>query len=218
MADDDKARAKALVEERDALEVEIERIRGRLNAEERGIGEDAPLVDDEGFPRSDVDVTRVRQDRGELARLYNDHKRLTAEIEQAIHAIHAESRGGSSGHQNGSANGTTLGTHAERASVASAVPAPSPAGPAPYAVVDEIASGSPTERAGMYVGDRIVAFGTIDRGTFGGSLAQVADYARAHEGLVVKVVVSREGALRELELTPCKWDGYGLLGCHMQKL
>lgn len=203
--------ARKLLAERDAVEAEIESIRSRLKGE--GIGDRTPLIDAEGFPRSDVDVARVRQDRNRLARLYNDYKSLSAQVERAIHAIHAENR---TGNETGETRGN--GTGREPATPAVDPPPSTPTYTSPFALVDEILANSPTDLAGMKVGDQVLAFGGIEHANFGGNLAQVAEYAQSHKDSTLDLVVIRAGEPAKLKLIPREWDGPGLLGCHMRKV
>lgn len=48
------------------------------------------LVDQEGFPRNDIDVYQVRQARQQIICLQNDHKELMNQIENLLHKLHAE--------------------------------------------------------------------------------------------------------------------------------
>jgi hypothetical protein len=49
-----------------------------------------PLVDAEGYPRSDIDVYQVRHARAGIYRLQNDHKALMREIEALLFSLHAK--------------------------------------------------------------------------------------------------------------------------------
>ena|SRR5271156_4569015 len=64
-----------------------------------------PLIDPQGFPRSDIDVAQsnsedsrqtanfvVRTVRAQVIRLRNDHKDLMLRIEKGLHALHQENR------------------------------------------------------------------------------------------------------------------------------
>jgi 26S proteasome regulatory subunit N4 len=63
-----------------------------------------PLIDPQGFPRSDIDVAQskvhiydkanfvVRTVRAQVIRLRNDHKDVMLRIEKGLHALHQENR------------------------------------------------------------------------------------------------------------------------------
>nr|KAF6311919.1 hypothetical protein mPipKuh1_009107 [Pipistrellus kuhlii] len=53
---------------------------------------DEPLVDCEGYPRSDVDLYQVRTARHNIACLQNDHKAVMKQVEEALHRLHARDK------------------------------------------------------------------------------------------------------------------------------
>lgn len=79
---------KALDAQRKALETEAEAILSELNAIPIGGGEPiglkTPLVDDEGYPRSDIDIYRARHLRNRFHELQTDHKRVMAKVEDGL--------------------------------------------------------------------------------------------------------------------------------------
>jgi len=82
----------ALDEQRRDLESQLEALYSSLSSQ--GASMDEPLVDQEGFPRSDVDVYQVRHIRSQINRLRNDHKALMLQIESGLHNLHKQSREG----------------------------------------------------------------------------------------------------------------------------
>ncbi|KAH7937310.1 hypothetical protein HPB49_010481 [Dermacentor silvarum] len=105
-----------------------------LNA--NSIGMDEPLVDNEGYPRSDIDV-------------YKD-------IEKSLHDYHAQmSRNGA---ENGGPATVTQQQNVARGGSAAA--------PLPFAVVGKVENGSPADIAGLSAGDKIVKFGSVNAGNF----------------------------------------------------
>lgn len=48
------------------------------------------LVDNESFPRNDIDVHQIRHARHQIICLQNDLKALVKEIENGLHDVHAE--------------------------------------------------------------------------------------------------------------------------------
>jgi len=56
------------------------------------VGLSGPLVDNDGYPREDIDVYVVRHARHRIICLQNDHKALIKEIEEGLHQVHAHYR------------------------------------------------------------------------------------------------------------------------------
>ncbi|KAI8476042.1 MAG: hypothetical protein J3K34DRAFT_5325 [Monoraphidium minutum] len=227
MAASIKDEIKALMQQKEAAEREIAERMTRLDAP-GGPGMDQPLVDGEGYPRADVDVHAARVDRSAVIRLTNDHKELMGRIERLMHALHAAARDSGDGPAAAAANGNG---HAAAAAAPREPPAPPQAAPAaaapapslrPFAVVDEVAEGSPASDAGIQLGDQLCRFGAVTPappGQGGGDeLARVAAALQAAEGRGVEVVFLRHGAPVALALTPRRWAGRGLLGCHLRPL
>ena len=55
------------------------------------------LVDDEGFPRADLDLIEIRKHRNRLACLQTDHQALMKQIEDNLFKLHAKYKKGESG-------------------------------------------------------------------------------------------------------------------------
>lgn len=85
---------KALANKREALEAEMLAIQEKLDA--LGVGVSGPLVDSEGFPRADVDVHGIREDRHRLAVLKTDYVEVTQALDKGLQALHSTLRGGAS--------------------------------------------------------------------------------------------------------------------------
>lgn len=82
----------------------------------------------------------------------------------------------------------------------------------PFAVVDEIADGSPTAEDGLQLGDQMVKFGGVEYQAGENLLQKLAAEAQANEGRAVPAVLMRQGAPINLSVTPRVWHGRGLLG------
>lgn len=106
----------------------------------------------------------TRRTPSATAALTNDQKALTSQMEQLLHALHAQSR--------------QPGAPATPPAAAPAAPSASPPGPAaqqqqqpplqaaqqqlrPFAVVDEVSHGSPASSAGIHLGDQLCRFGPV---------------------------------------------------------
>ena len=93
-----------------------------------------------------------------FAVLTNDHKRVTSQIEQLMHELHAEAR-------RSPAADTAKRPRVTETHTSTALPlhTSSTAVPAmrPFAIVDEVSSDSPAEEAGVAVGDQLIAFASV---------------------------------------------------------
>jgi len=78
---DARARLMDLMKKKDALEAEIQML--------SAVSKPGPLVDEQGFPRSDIDVHAERITRSQLARLQTDHVAIMHQIEASLHVLHA---------------------------------------------------------------------------------------------------------------------------------
>lgn len=146
------------------------------------------------------------------------------EIEQGMHALHSASKGGSVAVQaletepQGPSGTRPLPSTSPAAAssppVAAAIAAPDARA---FALIDQVSEHSPASRAGLCVGDRVVGMGALvadDIATQG--MAALAGVVRNHEGRPLVVTVQDAGGqVRSLSLTPARWDGQGLLGCHL---
>ncbi|PIN00950.1 26S proteasome regulatory complex, subunit PSMD9 [Handroanthus impetiginosus] len=217
-----KAETMKLMDKRSGMEVEMNVIIQRL-CQPGGPGLSGNLVDSEGFPRTDIDISNVRADRRRLAELRNDHKDITEKINQNIQLLHSakltptipsvedsgpkdqdENVGMSSAFSNPVAGGSSSAMDVDL--VVSR----------PFAVVDEITEGSPASEDGLQLGDQIVKFGNVEIGE--NLLQRLASEAQNKQGQAVSLVVMRQGALISMTVTPRAWSGRGLLGCHFRVL
>ena len=84
----------------------------------------------------------------------------------------------------------------------------------PMYVIDKIFENSPSHTAGLRTGDRILKFGSMTESNHSAQLRQ--DIVRQSVGKEIPVIIQRnpEG-ICSLKLVPRKWDGKGLLGCHL---
>ena len=119
-----------------------------------------PLVDNEGFPRGDIDVHNVLIMRNRVNRLQNDHKAIMKEIEDALIAVHAQNRQRQEQQEQQQAQ---VEASTEELSIKTTADAPRA-----FLRVDEVAAESPSARAGLINGDVIAAFGTITADNFPG--------------------------------------------------
>ncbi|KAK9830275.1 hypothetical protein WJX72_010756 [[Myrmecia] bisecta] len=229
-----KEQLKTLMQQRDLIEQKVAVCSARLEA--GGAGLHDPLTDREGFPRSDIDVHATRNDRHSIAVLSNDHKALTAQIDQLLQQLHAQNRpeASPSTHKKprtdaqpvrsdpGAAQASGAAAAASAAATGSLNGARPASGTAassrPYAVVDEVSPDSPASTAGIRLGDQLVSFGDVSWRDGQSELKAVAAELQASENQAVPAAFLRQGHLVTLSLTPQRWAGRGLLGCHLRPL
>uniref|UniRef100_A0A9L0S9H3 26S proteasome non-ATPase regulatory subunit 9 n=1 Tax=Equus caballus TaxID=9796 RepID=A0A9L0S9H3_HORSE len=177
-----------LIRRKEEIEAQIKANYEVLESQ-KGIGMNEPLVDCEGYPRSDVDLYQVRTARHNIVCLQNDHK---AVMKQARDMAEAQKEAMNCG----------LGQN-EGLSPLQA-----------FAKVNSISPGSPASIAGLQVDDEIVEFGSVNTQNFQ-SLQNIGSVVQHSEGKPLTVTVIRRGEKHQLRLVPTRWAGKGLLGCNI---
>ena len=71
------------------IEAEITEWKSVLDSEQN-IGMDGPLVDNEGYPRNDLDIPKIRMARQKIICLSNDHKEVMKKLASLLEDIHAQ--------------------------------------------------------------------------------------------------------------------------------
>ena len=209
-----KAKFHTLDAERQTMEDEMEALVASLQS--TPVGLKGSVIDDEGFPRSDIDIIQIRKWRQRLDIVSNDHKALMRTIETTIHAIHgAASDGATTGGvpPPGGSAGPASATHVAGDARRNAAGPPVVAADEPFVLVDDVTAGSPAATAGLQVGDRIIQFGPMTAAGF--TLAALGQLVAANRGVTLVVRILRADAQLSVELTPHPWAGQGLLGCHI---
>ncbi|XP_020530878.1 26S proteasome non-ATPase regulatory subunit 9 isoform X4 [Amborella trichopoda] len=203
-----KAETTALMEKRSLLEEQMSAIISRLCVP-GGPGLSGNLLDSEGFPRADIDIAAVRLERNNLAassfnktssRYIFAPKSISTQVPNAI--VMAES---SPLHGQGTSQENFYTAMDE-----------DPVVGVPFAIVDEIADGSPASDDGLQLGDQIVKFSNVEGGEQ--LLARLASEAQSNQGCALPLVIVRQGMFINLAVTPRPWHGRGLLGCHFRIL
>ena len=202
-----RERLRALEEERRALEVEAANLTAALQEAAGDAGVTGKLVDAQGFPIPNIDLHQVATHRKRLAEIRTDHTRLTNGLAEALAELHS---------------GVVPAPRPPPKTPTPTVVAPTVEGAAqpggvvkwggPFALVTDVAEGSPAAAAGLKVGDQMCELG--------GAL-EVTDVARVvgkFEGRPLRLEVLRQGAEEKLELVPQQWSGAGLLGCQLRPL
>ena len=175
--------ALVLSKARDTIDTQLLRIKEYL--ESTGLGYRGSLIDKDGFPLPDVDHHRILSERQHAARLLNDRKRVEFILDQLTQT------------QFSTSGDAPLAEDLAKAN--------------PFALVDEVHSNSPAEKAGLVNGDFLVKFGDAVRVTDVPN--QIVD------GQEVTVTVLRVDAsgrnFIDLSITPGRWEGNGLVGAHL---
>ncbi|KAL0248299.1 hypothetical protein GEMRC1_003535 [Eukaryota sp. GEM-RC1] len=188
-----------LINKRDSIECRIKEIVQILETDEFGGSLSASLVDEEGFPRADIDIIQCRSLRHELALLRTDlnnvdeqiYTLLQTELPKTANANHTEQ----------------MVTSYHKKTV-------------PLFTVGEIASATPAFRAGLQEGDQVLQFGSLSvenlpSGCTKRSLmSTITEILNHSENNPMSLLVERNGSIVELSLTP-KRTAQGLLGCKL---
>ncbi|KAJ2725421.1 putative 26S proteasome regulatory subunit [Coemansia sp. Benny D115] len=198
-------RTKELLKQKAQLENELRTL--ELDLQTHGVGRTEALVDSEGFPRSDIDITAVREIRRGLNYKQNDLKALMVQIEESLYSLHSTQKEAS----------PVVAKGKEDEAAAAAVTTVDGRRRRPFARVSMVEPKSPASEAGLLVGDGVVAFGAVDCTNHQGLKALVKETTE-NIGRPVTVVVERvvdgEAVSRTLQLVPGRaWGGDGLLGC-----
>uniref|UniRef100_A0A1A7Z1A7 26S proteasome non-ATPase regulatory subunit 9 n=1 Tax=Iconisemion striatum TaxID=60296 RepID=A0A1A7Z1A7_9TELE len=186
---------KNLIKKKDEIEEQIKAYYDVL--EDQGVGVEGSLVDAEGYPRDDVNLYQIRTARHNISCLQNDHKAIMAEIEEALHKLHAREKAKRDQDE------------AEEEAMEQQVTLPPP-----FARVDAVTEGSPASGAGLRVGDEIIEFGSVNTENFQ-NLQNIASVVQHSEGKSLRISVIRSGQKAQMSLTPQRWSGRGLLGCNI---
>ncbi|KAK2190572.1 hypothetical protein NP493_75g02006 [Ridgeia piscesae] len=182
-----------LMAKKDAMEKELKELMTVLESQE-GVGMRGSLVDQDQFPRADIDVYSVRHCRQRILYIQNDLKVVMAQIETGLHALHSEAR--------------TETVHSMDTDSTSTDLRPQKL---PFAKVTIVDTGSPASNAGLQVDDELLQFGSVTTENFS-SLQDIAAVVQHSKGTAVTLTVLRTAKMTRLSLTPKTWRGPGLLG------
>ncbi|XP_020577682.1 26S proteasome non-ATPase regulatory subunit 9 [Phalaenopsis equestris] len=209
-----KAETLSLSEKRASMEAEMNAIIAQLSVP-GGPGITGNLVDSEGFPRSDIDIPAVRAQRARLLVLRNDHNAITAKIDENLQVLHSAKLARNEPQPQPQPHSDSSASVHDRTSQTSHVVV-DPIARIPFAVVDEISEVSPAAEDGLQLGDQIIKFGSVEIGD--PLMARLASEAQSNEGHPVPLLIMRQGILMNFTVTPRRWHGRGLLGCHFRIL
>jgi 26S proteasome non-ATPase regulatory subunit 9 len=162
-----------------------------------------PLVDESGFPNSSIeDIPKVAHARRRIKMLNNDYTKVLLEIQSIIPSIMEMDKKGHLGVSSAPKETESHSLHQLE----------------PIAIVNSVCPDSPACESGMKQGDLIIHFGPINANTIS-SLGDISTETKLREGQPFSILVARDptnsNELVKLSLTPKKWNGPGLLGCHL---
>nr|CDS27988.1 26S proteasome non ATPase regulatory subunit [Hymenolepis microstoma] len=185
-----------LEKKRKAIEDEIG-VYTEILKSNRNVGMHGPLVDPEGFPRNDIDLVAVRTARNKIICLNTDYNELMTKLEEVSSRLLAK----------------------QSLSTAEAMDTETPFEPLPKAflTVDQVTPGSPSDLAGIRVGDRIVRFGSLLSSNFTGlsAVVEVVKATAPKDSIPVSVVREEGGSSNLLRLVLTKPEGGQSLGFHI---
>ena len=178
-----------------------------------------PLIDQDGFPRGDIDIYEIRRQRNRLSVINTDHKNLMKEIEKELQVIYSNYP-----------SNETQATHSQDKEqitppsnsigmMASPPPPPSPSNTSPiisisFAIIDEILPNSPAQMSGLVDGDELIQFDSID-GKIQNPLSFIPQIVSKNANHPINLKIRRNGVEMPIILIPQAWSGRGLLGCHL---
>ncbi|XP_042413518.1 26S proteasome non-ATPase regulatory subunit 9-like [Zingiber officinale] len=203
-----KAETISLMDMRASMEAEMDAIIESLCGPS-GPGLSGNLVDSEGFPRTDIDLSAVRSQRRRLAELQNDYKDITGQIEKNLQVLHSLNK--VTPLPPVSSDQTSYGNLPQGSPMIE-----DPVLRVPFAIIDEIADDSPSAEDGLQLGDEIVKFGNVQMGDE--LQARLLAEAQSNHGNPIHMEIVRQGVLMHATVTPRAWRGRGLLGCHFRLL
>ncbi|CAH2097836.1 unnamed protein product [Euphydryas editha] len=207
-------RVMKLMQEKDRIESEIRNENAVLAA--NNVGMEDPLVDADGFPRSDIDVYKVRHARHRIICLQNDHKNIMKQIEQGLGEVHSQFKSTENGASSSAQNTSqTNGTH--NSMLESGNNGHSNNNDNCFAKVGFVQEGSPADLGGLCENDKIIQFGSINASNFT-DVTQLHNIVRHSVGQQIQVRVKRDRHIQNFTLVPRPWAQPGLLGCQIIRL
>ncbi|KAK6910004.1 26S proteasome non-ATPase regulatory subunit 9 [Kwoniella mangroviensis CBS 8886] len=203
--------ARALMQRKDDIEKEIEALKDVLNS--HGVTQQTQLIDNEGYPRGDIDIYAIRHARSSLVRLQNDRQTVSDLLATALQdAFSRPTPSTSSGIPNGHSHEPQSQNNSNQVNGNGDV---GEWPEKPIARVNTVTLQSPASQAGLQPDDLIYDFAGVTHTSQGGIQAIGAVVSRS-EGVSLKLLILRGDQRVTLHLTPRNgWGGRGSLGCHI---
>lgn len=230
--------------QRERLEQQMEALASFLTSEGMP-GIRGSLVDEEGFPRADIDVHAICEARHKLACLRTDYREVQRRLEELLLRVHAETVESQTAYQEPDAARQLQANEVSTQQEDMPPPLLEVEGPA-FALVDVVHPGSPSSTAGLACGDKVVRLGSLHLPSTPMSTVANRDHrdddsrngsserrnsmnvsglfqllpgeVERHKDQRMPLVVQRGSRVLSLWLTPRQWAGRGLLGCHLKPI
>eukprot|EP01006_Ploeotia_vitrea_P060763 TRINITY_DN76511_c0_g1_i1.p1 TRINITY_DN76511_c0_g1~~TRINITY_DN76511_c0_g1_i1.p1 ORF type:complete len:250 (-),score=8.12 TRINITY_DN76511_c0_g1_i1:51-800(-) len=226
--------------QREVLEIEADAIVNELTSVgpngEKPAGIKDPLVDEEGFPRNDIDIYHTRTRRGRLAVISTDHKHVMMKIENELPKLHATFKEDTleiyEEKQSKIAEEKTYNkikendfySSDEKINESKSYDNEKYNNYRPIAIIDEILDSSPAEKSGLKVNDKLLSFGDINTSTveLSNALSYIPEIVKKcynstneNDKYIDIIVLRNKTNYVNIKLKPAVWSGRGLLGCHL---
>ena len=177
------------------------------------------LVDEEGFPRNDIDLFDIRKNRNRLACLQTDHVNLMKDIEKGLFALHEGYIKEECKDDGAPREERKLDTMSQSSSTKDAL-SDQQTQKIPFAWISDVISGSPADQAGLKLGDAVYRFGDIDTHNHD-NLKAIVELVKKRMNEEITIKVLRKNLLggnedKEIEFIPKEWGGRGYLGCALK--
>mmetsp|Transcript_5405 Transcript_5405/g.7029 ORF Transcript_5405/g.7029 Transcript_5405/m.7029 type:complete len:225 (+) Transcript_5405:80-754(+) len=178
-----------------------------------GVGLSGPLVDDEGFPRADVNLYQVRQQRSRVHCLQTDHKMIMQQIESLMtklfqsqqvlqEPLNKSSSAASTKEQSSPPSSNLVETTAQNWSSLK-----------PFARIEGVLDGSPAHEGDLRAGDLIIRFKDINY-TNSRGLQALSSVVKDNIGISIPIEIIRDGEyIDSISIQPHSWSGAGVVGC-----
>lgn len=189
------------------IEEEISELH-KILEEQGNVGMTGSLIDNEGYPRADIDLYKVKSTRQQINRLQNDFKHLMEQMEEELVKIHSNKEG----NVQVQLTSTNMRNNSQSEKHK------------PFLKVTQVDFGSPSYEAGFKLSDKIVQFGPFNISNTR-NLSEIAEHVKSKVDKIILVSILRSENNNEnvenkmiLKLTPKSWNGQGFLGCKLVNL
>lgn len=159
---------------------------------------DQQLVDDQGFPRADLNIEEIRLARNRFVCTQNDHKAIMAKIESALHDLHKFKKGPS------------LPLKFQEPPLEQVY-----ADYKPIVTVTVVDPGSPADLSGLRVGDEVCRVEELTYKNYKSSV-QLIEIISLKCDRSVEFIVRRPTETKLLKVHPKRWEGVGILGANFR--